>query len=69
MTLRQYFQDKPRGAQAAMAAELGVSRTWMSLLVQERKSPSAALALMIERITNGKVTRKALRPDLFGEIK
>lgn len=69
MTLQEYFKDKPRGSQIALARKLGVSKTWMSLLVSGRESPSAGLALMIEKFTKGAVTRKSLRPDLFGEIK
>ena len=69
MTLQEYFQDKPRGAQIALARKLGVSKTWMSLLTTGRDVPSAGLALMIEKFTDGKVKRKTLRPDLFGEIK
>lgn len=69
MTLEEYFRDKRRGAKIDLARKCGVSKTWMSLLVSQREVPSAGLALMIERWTNGKVTRKSLRPDLFGEIK
>ena len=69
MTLKDYFKDKPRGAQVELARKLGVSKTWMSLLVSGREQPSAGLALMIEKFTKGQVTRKSLRPDLFGEIK
>jgi DNA-binding transcriptional regulator YdaS (Cro superfamily) len=69
MTLDEYFADKPRGAKVALANKLGVSKTWMSLLVSGREQPSAGLALMIEKFTKGAVTRKTLRPDLFGEIK
>ena len=69
MTLIEYFEDKPRGAQIALARQLGVSKTWMSQIVNGRHVPSAGLALMIEKFTNGKVKRKTLRPDLFGEIK
>ena len=69
MTLEEYFRDKPRGAKIELARKLGVSKTWMSLLVSGREVPSAGLALMIEKFTKGQVTRKSLRPDLFGEIK
>lgn len=69
MTLEEYFRDKPRGAKIDLARKLGVSKTWMSLLVSGREVPSAGLALMIEKFTNGRVKRKTLRPDLFGEIK
>ena len=69
MTLEEYFRDKPRGAKIELARKLGISKTWMSLMVSSRVVPSPALALMIEKFTKGAVTRKALRPDLFGEIK
>lgn len=69
MTLEEYFEDKPRGSQVALARQLGVSKTWMSQIVTGRQMPSAGLALMIEKFTNGKVKRKTLRPDLFGDIK
>jgi DNA-binding transcriptional regulator YdaS (Cro superfamily) len=69
MTLKDYFKDRPRGSQIDLARKLGVSKTWMSLLVSGREVPSAGLALMIEKFTKGAVTRKVLRPDLFGEIK
>ena len=69
MTLEEYFINKPRGAKIALARKLGVSKTWMSLLVSGRETPSAGLALMIEKFTKGEVTRKTLRPDLFGDIK
>lgn len=69
MTLQEYFKNKPRGSQMELARKLGVSKTWMCLLVSGREVPSAGLALMIEKFTMGAVTRKVMRPDLFGEIK
>ena len=65
MTLEQYFSDKHRGAKTDLARELGITKTWMSLLVSGRKVPSATLAIDIERRTG--IHRKYLRPDLFGE--
>lgn len=69
MTLQQFFMDKKRGAKDALAKELGISRTWMSQLIQGRQVCSPELAVEIERLTSGQVTRKDLRPDLFGEVK
>lgn len=69
MTLKDYFKHRPRGSQNDLAKQLGVSKTWLSLLANGREVPSAGLALMIEKYTNGAVTRVVLRPDLFGEIK
>lgn len=69
MTLKEYFADKPRGSKALMAQALGVSRTWMALMVSGHRVPSPGLALEIERLTGGAVRRVDLRPDLFGEVK
>ena len=68
MTLQQYFSDKKRGAKDALAKKLNISRTWMSQLISGREVCSAELAVEIERLTAGAVTRKELRPDLFGEV-
>lgn len=69
MTLQEYFATQPHGAQAALARKIGISKTWMNLLTSERDVPSAEIAVLIEKHTDGKVTRAELRPDLFGEIK
>jgi DNA-binding transcriptional regulator YdaS (Cro superfamily) len=69
MTLDQYFCNKPRGAKLALAKQLGISKTWMSLVISGRKVPSPELSHAIERLTGGKVKRATLRPDLFGDIK
>lgn len=69
MTLTEYFADKPHGSKADMAKALGISRTWMALLISGLRVPSPELALEIERITNGQIRRVDLRPDLFGEVK
>jgi DNA-binding transcriptional regulator YdaS (Cro superfamily) len=68
MTLEEFFRGKPRGVKADLARELGISKTWMSLLTSGRSVPSPELSHLIERLTKGQVTRKDLRPDLFGRI-
>ena len=69
MTLKEYFSTKPRGMKAQMAERLGISRTWMALIINEKVVPSAALAVLIHQMTHGEVTREALRPDLFGAMQ
>ena len=66
MTLQDYFSDKQHGAKAALARDLGITKTWMSMVINGRVTPSATLCLEIERRTG--VRREVLRPDLFGEI-
>lgn len=69
MTLKEYFATRPRGTQAELARQVGISKTWMNILTAGSDICSAEVALLIEKYTKGAVTRKTLRPDLFGEIK
>lgn len=65
MTLAEYFETDVRGAKSEMAEYLGITKTWMALLIAKRRKPSPALAVAIEKATAGLVTRQELRPDLF----
>lgn len=65
MKLIEYFNEEPIGAIKEMAEYLGVTQSWMSLLIHDKRRPSAALAKKIEDATQGLVTRRELRPDLF----
>ena len=65
MDLQMYFEGKPRGSKASLARSLGITKTWMGLLISKRRIPSAELAMEIERQTGGEVTRQDLRPDLW----
>ena len=65
MNLKQYFSEEPRGAKIEMARHLGISAEWMSKLIALKVKPSPLLSVKIEEATQGLVTRKDLRPDLF----
>jgi DNA-binding transcriptional regulator YdaS (Cro superfamily) len=65
MDLREYFKDEPMGAVNEMAMHLGITATWLSILIHKHKRPSAELAIKIEKATQGLVKREVLRPDLF----
>ena len=65
MTLSEYFSTEPRGAKLEMAEHLGITPTWLSLLMSGRKRASPLLCVKIEEATQQLVTRKELRPDLF----
>ena len=65
MTLTEYFATEPRGAKMEMAEYLGISATWLSLLMSGRKRASPLLAIRIEEATQQLVSREELRPDLF----
>lgn len=65
MHLQEYFSTEPRGAKQEMAAYLGITKTWMALLIAKKRVPSALLSNKIDAATGGLVTKKELRPDLF----
>lgn len=54
------------GGQAALAKHLGVNPSLISQWVTCRLKVAARHCLAIEAATGGKVTRYALRPDVFG---
>ena len=62
MTLSEYFSTEPRGAKLEMAEHLGITPTWLSLLMSGRKRASPLLCVKIEEATQQLVTRKELRP-------
>jgi DNA-binding transcriptional regulator YdaS (Cro superfamily) len=47
------------------AEEIGITQTWLSLLISKVRTPSPLLARRIQKATKGKVKAKELRPDLF----
>jgi DNA-binding transcriptional regulator YdaS (Cro superfamily) len=63
MNLKQYLKKNPFGAQADLASKLGISRTWMTLIVNGHVKPSPKLSIEIENHTG--VSRSSLRPDLY----
>lgn len=65
MNLKEYFAEEPYGAKKEMAEFLGITPTWLSLLLSGERKPSPTLAKAIEKATQGLVTAKELRPDLF----
>jgi DNA-binding transcriptional regulator YdaS (Cro superfamily) len=69
MTWEQYFKNKPRGSKAMFAKNLGITRTWLSLVMSGRVQCSPELACKIERLTLREIKRRDLRPDLFGGVK
>jgi DNA-binding transcriptional regulator YdaS (Cro superfamily) len=68
MQLKEYFENKPHGTKVDFARNIGITKTWLSLIISGKKLPSASLCTIIEKMTNKKVKRKELRPDLFGEV-
>jgi DNA-binding transcriptional regulator YdaS (Cro superfamily) len=65
MDLKGYFVGEPYGSKKEMAEHLGITPTWLGLLMRKARKPSPELAKQIERATQGLVTAKELRPDIF----
>lgn len=62
---KNFFVTAPHGTKARIAAECGISRTWLSQILSGRKVPGPDLAIAIEKATGGAVTRADLRPDYW----
>jgi DNA-binding transcriptional regulator YdaS (Cro superfamily) len=65
MQLKEYLDSKPRGSKADFALQLGITRTWLALILNGSAQPSIHLCIQIEKLTKGRVKRKELRPDFF----
>lgn len=59
------YRLRAKLSQAELARQIGVSQGFVNHCEAGRKRPSAETAVRIERATHGKLTRAALRPDLF----
>ena len=65
MQLAEYFKEEPYGSKKEMAEYLGITATWMGLLISRRRRPSPKLAKKIEKATQGLVTVRDLLPEIF----
>jgi DNA-binding transcriptional regulator YdaS (Cro superfamily) len=64
MTLKEWFDSKPRGTKTVVAKQLGISKNWLSRIIAgEHPGPDVIKAIV--KLTNGKVLQKDLRPDMF----
>lgn len=63
--LAEFLSAQPRGGVAALAAELKISRVYLSQLAsrQDGRVPGPELCVLIERATGRRVMRWNLRPD------
>ena len=56
MTLKEYFATQPRGVQMNLCRDIGITKTWLSLLVNKKRRPSKHLALVISMYTDNVVS-------------
>ena len=55
MTLKEYFSTQPRGSQMQLCKDIGITKAWLSLLVNKKRKPSKALAIVISMYTDNSV--------------
>lgn len=67
MDIREYFTKHP-GSQLALAKLLNVTPGFVNHLVMGRRPVPIKYCLQIKRYTEGKVTRRDLRPNDFAQI-
>ncbi|AXV95675.1 transcriptional regulator [Ralstonia pseudosolanacearum] len=63
MNLSEYLKPRPRGARRALAVAIGVNAPDVSSWLRGRRPVPIIHCVAIERVTDGAVTRKDLRPD------
>lgn len=64
----QSYLKKEGLTQTEFASRIGVSSAAVSQWVKKARNVSPLWAKKIEGITSGAITRKDLRPDIFGKI-
>jgi len=65
MDLKSYLRTLDPTEKRALAATIGTKVIYLIQIAGRHASPSAKMALAIERAVGGKVTRHELRPDLY----
>lgn len=68
MDLKTYLSELDRGGKSKFADSIGISISYLSQLSSGLASISPARCTSIEKATDGKVTRRDLRPDDWQEI-
>lgn len=70
MDLRTYLDLMPHGGISDFAHRLGISPVYLHQLAarQDGREPSPELCVLIERESQGVVTRAELRPDSYHRI-
>ena len=61
MDIREFLSV--RGAQAALSRATGLSKAFVYQIATGKKDLPIAYAATVEKVTDGAVTRKSLRPD------
>lgn len=57
------------GSQTKLAQALGISQQGVSYIINHASTVPAEIAVGIDRLTNGKISKFDLRPDIFGDAQ
>ncbi|WPU24968.1 YdaS family helix-turn-helix protein [Cedecea neteri] len=68
MRLDDYLSKQPRGAARDLAAQLGISKSYLSQIATGKSPASPARCIEIEKATDSEVTRIDMRPSDWREI-
>ena len=55
------------GSQQKLANAVGLSQQGISYLLHVAPRVTAEVAVAIEKVTGGEITKRQLRPDIFGD--
>lgn len=65
MDMRQYLDTYGKDAVETLAGRAESSYAYLSQIAYGHRSPSPKLAKKLEELTDGKLTRYELRPDVY----
>lgn len=67
-SLKKFWKTLGPGERDAIAAKAGTTTEYLRQVLACGRRCSASMAKSIESATEGKVSRKALRPDIFSDM-
>jgi DNA-binding transcriptional regulator YdaS (Cro superfamily) len=65
MDMKTYIKKEGREAATRLAIKAGTKYVYLTQIASGFRKPSGRLTLLLERLSQGKLTRYELRPDLY----
>ena len=63
--MKTFIKMEGREAAARLAIKAGTKYVYLTQIASGFRKPSGRLTLLLERLSQGKLTRHELRPDLY----
>lgn len=67
-TAETYLKSLPRMVRAALAERAGTKLSYLQYAINGKKSVSIELACRLELASNGRITRRDIRPDVDWDL-